>query len=639
MQPSIGEIIRQVRQLRNLTQQALGGDRYSKSYVSAVELNRISPSPRALRFFAERLGQPNGNFAALLQQPDVAQSLAVLDTPALPATNGHITRNDTVMLLQTLLEQSTSTNFSPDYHLPTLSPETLASLPQDLQARYYFLLGLHAKERHNLTVALQAFESALALARSDQQGTVLDEMGNCYAMLHSYHTALGYHLHAWLMQSKTPSRRKTPSLELAIELHCGDDYKALGAYQQALAHYESARQHLSAQHDLSTAAKLYAGLGYCTFASIYPATMPPVSIESWHHQEHHIPAAGQADVLARRETAAASTNQGPYVFPTPPLAPTVHDPNEIATMTPEEIVHAFKHALSLLLQSRSFFQVSGNRLDEASISLTTVNMMLAFCRWQRRQMSSEYMRDREERSSFTDCTRFLDDAEERCQQLLLTWQNQHAEIPPNELDTIFYTTLACLIRVSIERAILARLEGSSLDTAYRKRAFAAYLCQQVLESLSDPSLPWDVIQQAMTSSANTLAYRPPALPRFDDVTSACRDSSHRSKQSLMMVYLAAGEVMEELGRVALTPDYAHDCYVQANQYFQAVLSLALSLHVKGERDPGYLARYYQHCISILEERVLASPALAKETTIALLEVLKNGFWHMQHPFRVKKTLQ
>ena len=62
MQQSLGEVIRQVRRYRHLTQGELAGERFSKSYVSSVEHERIPPSAEALRFFAERLGQPDLNF-------------------------------------------------------------------------------------------------------------------------------------------------------------------------------------------------------------------------------------------------------------------------------------------------------------------------------------------------------------------------------------------------------------------------------------------------------------------------------------------------------------------------------------------------------------------------------------------------
>ncbi len=371
MQPSIGEIIRQVRHLRNLTQQALGGDRFSKSYVSAVERNRIAPSPRALRFFAERLGQPNGNFAALLQQPDVAQALSVLDTPALPAANGHIARDDTVTLLHTLLEQAAFVGFSPAHLLPTISPEALASLPQHLQAHYYFLLGLNAKEQRHLPVALRAFESALTLAPAHQQAAILDEMGSCSFLLQAYHTALGYHLHARHLLSKAPSSRTMAPLQLAIELHCGNAYLALGAYHQALAHYESARKYLSAQHDLATAGELYSGLGYCTYAAIYLSTAPYVHVTS-------------SQSLSPRQRDRLSTKSGTNENTRSTSSPTINrgttgsygsEPMDIA---PEGIEHAFEKASGFLLQSRSFYQVSGDRAREANVRLMLASVLLDY---------------------------------------------------------------------------------------------------------------------------------------------------------------------------------------------------------------------------------------------------------------------
>jgi transcriptional regulator with XRE-family HTH domain len=90
--PYIGEVIRQVRRLRNLTQQELAGERFSKSYVSAVEHNRDAPSGEALRYFAERLGEPSGDFTALLQQADVAKALTVLKSLPLVEMNGLLKR-------------------------------------------------------------------------------------------------------------------------------------------------------------------------------------------------------------------------------------------------------------------------------------------------------------------------------------------------------------------------------------------------------------------------------------------------------------------------------------------------------------------------------------------------------------------
>jgi transcriptional regulator with XRE-family HTH domain len=57
MQTPISEYIRQLRRQRGMTQAELGGEHFSKSYVSAVEREKIVPSYEALRFFAEQLDQ------------------------------------------------------------------------------------------------------------------------------------------------------------------------------------------------------------------------------------------------------------------------------------------------------------------------------------------------------------------------------------------------------------------------------------------------------------------------------------------------------------------------------------------------------------------------------------------------------
>jgi hypothetical protein len=54
------------------------------------------------------------------------------------------------------------------------------------------------------------------------------------------------------------------------------------------------------------------------------------------------------------------------------------------------------------------------------------------------------------------------------------------EVPSPDLSPSLYTALAYLIRIAVRRALLARLEEGHIDRAYRERAFAASLCQQVL---------------------------------------------------------------------------------------------------------------------------------------------------------------
>src|SRR5581483_5090195 len=379
--PSIGQVLRQIRQLRHLTQSQLAGDRFSKSYVSAIEHHRLVPSSSALRFFAQRLGQPDGNFAALLQQPEIVNALSVPDTLPPLLSNGQVNQEESVALLERLLEARAFPHIFPGGTLPTLAPEQLSELPQHVQAHYYVLLGKEAKEHHDLAATLHAFDTALQLVPTEQQAAILDDIGHTYFLMHSPFTALGYHLHALHLLSKAPLKRASAALFLQIELHCGDTYRALGAYREALEHYERASTHLDTHHDLATAGRLYANLGYCTYAVLFPAFL-----------------------------SSASSALPPDV-------------------TSERIEREAQQALGLLLQSRSVYQVSGDHLEESNVGLMLVSLLLDWCTWRRRQID-ERVSDLGKQTLLTDCASLLNDATEHCQSILLRWQHAHAQEEP-----------------------------------------------------------------------------------------------------------------------------------------------------------------------------------------------------------------
>src|SRR6476646_5378230 len=56
---AIGGRIRAARIAMGMTQQELAGDRYTKAYVSALELGHAKPSMAALDYLAPRLGTPS----------------------------------------------------------------------------------------------------------------------------------------------------------------------------------------------------------------------------------------------------------------------------------------------------------------------------------------------------------------------------------------------------------------------------------------------------------------------------------------------------------------------------------------------------------------------------------------------------
>ena len=120
MQQYIGELIRQLRREHNITQSELGSDHYSKSYVSAVERNKILPSLEALRFFATQLNYPNDYFTSLFQGVNGQKQLAVQADPDNIEANAHSLQEETISLLDILLKSTDLHNLPPLHELPAL---------------------------------------------------------------------------------------------------------------------------------------------------------------------------------------------------------------------------------------------------------------------------------------------------------------------------------------------------------------------------------------------------------------------------------------------------------------------------------------------------------------------------------------
>jgi len=573
----IGEYIRQERRQLNLTQSSLGQTRYSKSYVSAVERNKIIPSPEALRFFAEQLGQPSDYFKKILEQTEQLRTTDPLHTAGQSDRGEHLFPFRDLTFLNILLDNTEHHNLQALHEYSTLTAEFIASLPLEQQASCIFLMGLVAQEKHDLVTALSAFERAFALASPRQQPVILDELGYSYYLQQYYQTALHYHLRVLNLLENDLAEESNVPLQFKVELHCGNDYQALGAYGQASAMYEQARTHLNTTHELKTAGVLYFGLGYCIYAHI-------------------------------RQLAAQTESQ---------------------YSTAEEIQAQYQQAIGFLVQSCSVYRVSNDLHGEALARLTLAQAELDLSSY-RRQLAKK-QQEKEGKQITANCATLLDDAEEQCRQVLLAWHNplDDTGLPSAEQEATLYTALAYFVRIVVQRAALAQIDGYA-DTALRERVLASHLCQQVLDTLYEPSFSWATIHTIMAFKVDTPLYNQPALPHLPErhsITNAvgCNPLSQTE------VYFAVGEVAEELGRAATTHDFAGDCYSLADQCFQTSLHFARPVIAKGGRDAGYMLYCYQRCIAFLQERFNAAPEVRDETTRSLMNILKDGLYQLQTP--------
>jgi transcriptional regulator with XRE-family HTH domain len=565
----IGELIRQLRRQQNITQTKLGATRYSKSYVSAVEKNTIRPSPEALKFFAEQLGQPRDSFTALLDPPEGMKQADVLQEPH--ALGDQIVLNEGIHLLHRLLERMDHPYIRAMEALPPLATELIATLPPSEQGSYFFLEGLMAQEKQEYEAALHALERALALASAQLQPAVLDALGQHHYLKRSYAAALHYHHRALASLLHTASQQPGSSLLFPVALHCGEDYRALGAYTQACDMYERARIHLRAEHEMKSGALLYLGWGYCTYALSYQAA---------------------AQVTSVRERVSL-----------------------------EEVERGFQRAIEFIVQSRGVSQVSGDHLGEA-----TARLLLAVTELDFSSIRSQ-LTDPIGGAVPASCISLLDDAEEQCRQVLVSCQDTLKHRAAPQAATI-YVALAYLVRSLIQRATLARLSGHD-DTALRKWALAAHLCQQTLDALGEPAFPWALLQAGLSLQAERSTEDAPALPRLPELTEDA--PAFRSRlPGRVEVYCAAGEVAEELGRTAPSPDDARDRYICADRCFDIALTLANTIVSSQEREPGYLVRCLQRYARLLEERLTAAPEEWEETSRTLAARLTDGLFQVQN---------
>jgi tetratricopeptide (TPR) repeat protein len=563
----IGELIRLLRRQKNLTQTDLGANRYSKSYVSAVEKNAIHPSTAALRFFAEQLDQHSDYFTAMLENGKSAEQGRALFGPL--EVGSYFLHDDSFSLLSLLMQHPDPLSLQNLQGIPLLTTEILAGFPPSRQSYYFLLSGLIALASQKYETALQTLEQALPLATPQLRPQVLDALGQYYALTGLPVIALHFHLRAIEALTQVNAEGDLNSMLFVIALHCAENYQALADYEGACTMYEQARKHLRPEHMMENAARIYLGLGYSTYA---------LAFQDSQTQE------------AAQKALAGEMEQG------------------------------FQQATSYILQSRSIYQVINDREGEAATGLMQTMTLLDFITryWQ-------LVAAMDAQSASTAET-FLNTAQELCREILIRWNDMHLQGESiDQQDSIIYAALGRLLKINIQRAILMRLRRQ-FTNALRERISAASLCQLILNTLAEPNLSSTVVQQIMAKQSAQSMPESPALPHLPELQLDTSKFNPRFS-GLIEIYSAAGEVAEELGRTATTTSFRQDCYFQADQCFHMVLALAKTIVSAFEYDPGYLLRHYQRYASLLEVRLIASPEVYHETSLTLATLVKDGFSH------------
>ncbi len=269
---TIAERVRTARIAANKTQQQLAGDTYSKSYISAVERGKMTPSVQALGVLAERLGLPMSYF---LGESEADLSALAESSAAMRSTpeRERIAREETLGLLLSEAE-GLIRQHNPDAALEKLgTTDTLEELPVSQRPRWHLLQGWAwlLKQAHHEAIA--ALEKGLTLAENlraqaplSQKGSLAETaerlrcfLGTAYYELGQPEMALEYHRRC--LAAVNDGTVTDPELKLRIYMAQGHDYLLLNRYSEAIGFYEQASKQASDVDNLASEGMIYWQLG------------------------------------------------------------------------------------------------------------------------------------------------------------------------------------------------------------------------------------------------------------------------------------------------------------------------------------------------------------------------------------------
>ncbi len=247
----IGERVRQARFAARLTQQELAGDRYSKSYISAVERGKMTPSLQALGWLAERLGQPMSFFLG-----ENTGDLSGLAGASGPTDHERQQREEKARQMLDKAELRMTQN-NPKEALAALDSEDHEpppDLPLEEQARWYWLSGWAATQLRQFPGAMRWLERGLevmerlraepSLSQSaslaQMEVRMRDLLGGCYYEQEQPEKALKSHLPSLVAISD--GTVTDSGLQLRIFKSLGNDYLALGHHDAAIQMFKRAKE-------------------------------------------------------------------------------------------------------------------------------------------------------------------------------------------------------------------------------------------------------------------------------------------------------------------------------------------------------------------------------------------------------------
>ncbi|HEY7358494.1 MAG TPA: tetratricopeptide repeat protein [Ktedonobacterales bacterium] len=268
----IGERVRIARVAVNLTQQELAGKTYSKSYISAVERGKMTPSFQALQMMAERLGRPVSFF---LGEGDTSlQTSAGSGVSTLPDEERQQREQAARQMLveaEACLVKSQAARALEVLQVEANAPP--AALPLLERPRWYWLAGWAGVWAHQYAETILRMEQGLAVAEvaraqapasqkarlAEMTERIRNFLGVCY--YNQGQPAQALKQHARCLAAVTNGTVTDPELKLLIYKSMGNDTSVLGRHEEAIDFFKRACKLAEDMNEPRQRGLAYWGLG------------------------------------------------------------------------------------------------------------------------------------------------------------------------------------------------------------------------------------------------------------------------------------------------------------------------------------------------------------------------------------------
>lgn len=242
---NIGEKIKNARKSSGLSQQQLGGDEFTKGYISQIEQGHVNPSLKVLTIISERLKMPISYF---LDEENMSSNKF----------------EEKFILGENLY-------FQGEYSEAASVFTDIINISFDVKSSFYcksmlylgkclFYLNNYTK---GISVLIKALDYISSIPLFNELVDCYDYIGHCYFNLNDFKEAIAEYTKALeIIQDKGLNIQNKKA---KLFLNIGTAFSNIGNYKTAMQYFEKNISHCQGNHILDTLLDCYVRMAYCSY--------------------------------------------------------------------------------------------------------------------------------------------------------------------------------------------------------------------------------------------------------------------------------------------------------------------------------------------------------------------------------------